>query len=100
LSRRLHQGEQDSIATAVGRLQQGQSAPWQIKYILSFDNENGDMTVIDTINSKLAVCKQVAFTVIATHATAIYVTSACRDSDGIWKWAQAEPAVSRWGFLQ
>jgi surface antigen len=100
LSRKVHQGEQNDIAATAGALQPGQSAPWQIRYEIPIDREHGDLTVIKTIDSSLATCKQVAFTVIAAHATAIYITSVCRDSDGAWQWAQSEPAVARWGFLQ
>jgi surface antigen len=100
LSRKLHQGEQDNIALAVSRLAPGQEAPWKIHYAIPIDGEHGDVTVLRVIDSPLTVCKQVAFTVIAGKARAVYITSACRESDGTWKWAEAEPAAARWGFLQ
>jgi surface antigen len=104
LSRKLHEGEQDNIAAAVARLQPGQFAAWKIDYAIPIEAEHGDVTVIQVIRSPLTTCKQVAFTVIAGHkpnaARAIYVTSACAQSDGAWKWAEAEPATARWGFLQ
>ncbi len=104
LSRKLHQGEQDNIAAEVATLQPGQAAPWQIHYRIPIDAEHGNVTVIRVIRSPLTTCKQVAFTVIAGRkanaARAVYITSACERSDGTWKWAEAEPAVPRWGFLQ
>ncbi len=104
LSRKLHQGEQDRIAATVARLAPGQSAPWQIHYDIPVDAEHGDVTVTRVITSALTTCKEVAFTVIAGKKPdaprGIYITTACEQPDGIWKWAEAEPAVARWGFLQ
>jgi surface antigen len=104
LSRTLHKGEQDNIARIVATLQPGQSAAWKIGYIIPIDSEHGDVTVVRTIHAPLTTCKIVAFTVIAGHKAdagrGIYITSACVQSDGTWKWAEAEPAVARWGFLQ
>jgi len=100
LSRKLHQGEQDNIAATVAGLAPGQEAPWHIRYDIPIDGEHGDVTVLQVINSPLTVCKQVAFSVVAGNARAVYITSACRESDGTWKWAEAEPAAARWGFLQ
>lgn len=104
LSRTLHKGEQDNIAATVAALQPGQSAAWKIGYAIPIDREHGDVTVIRLIKSPLTVCKVVAFTVIAGRKAnagrGVYITSACLRSDGTWKWAEAEPAVARWGFLQ
>jgi len=104
LSRKLHQGEQDNIAAAVAVLQPGESAPWRINFAIPIGAEHGDVTVTRVVDSPLTVCKDVAFTVIdgkkPNSSRGIYITSACRDSDGTWRWAEAEPAVARWGFLQ
>ena len=104
LSRKLHQGEQDNIAKIVSRLPVGESAPWRIHYEIPIGNEHGDVTVTREISSPLTACKQVAFTIITSYKPGairpVYVTSACEESDGTWKWAEAEPAVARWGFLQ
>ena len=104
LSRTLHKGEQDNIASIVAALQPGQSATWKIGYIIPIDSEHGDVTVVRIIQNPLTTCKVVAFTVIAGYKAnagrGIYITSACAQSDGAWKWAEAEPAVARWGFLQ
>ena len=104
LSRKLHQGEQDNIAAAVGQMQPGQTAPWKISYKIPIGSEHGDVTVTRLIANPLTMCKEAAFTVVAGHKPTaprgIYITTACLQSDGQWKWAEAEPAVSRWGFLQ
>jgi surface antigen len=100
LSRKLHQGEQDDIAATVATLAPGQSAPWHITYWLPLDAEHGDVTVVAAIASPIATCKRVAFTVINGASRAVYITSACAESDGAWRWAEAEPATTRWGFLQ
>jgi hypothetical protein len=41
---------------------------------------------------------------VARHKTPLptdpgYIATTCHQADG-WKWATAEPAVARWGFLQ
>jgi len=104
LSRKLHQGEQDNIARIVSTLPVGESAPWKIHYDIPIGNEHGDVTVTRIISSPLTTCKEVAFTIITSNKPGavrpIYITSACRQSDGTWQWAEAEPAVARWGFLQ
>ena len=104
LSRKLHEGEQDNIAAAVGRMQPGQSAPWKISYEIPIGSEHGDLIVTRLIANPLTTCKEAAFTVVAGHKPdaprGIYITTACLQSDGQWKWAEAEPAVTRWGFLQ
>jgi len=104
LSRKLHQGEQDNIAEAVAKMQIGQEAPWRIAYRIPVANEHGDVTVTRIIKTPLATCKEVAFTVIdgnkPSSPRGLYITTACAQPDGTWKWAEAEPAIERWGFLQ
>lgn len=104
LSRKLHQGEQDNIAAAVAGLQLGQTSAWRISFAIPIGAAHGDVTVTRVVSSPLTVCKEVAFTVIdgkePDAPRGIYFTSACLDSNGTWQWAEAEPAVARWGFLQ
>jgi hypothetical protein len=103
ISRKRQQGEQDEIAIVVGRLAPGETAPWRIDHDIPIGNEHGDVTVTDVLDSALARCKEVAFTVIDGDAPnsprGTYLTTACAQGD-TWKWAQAEPATERWGFLQ
>ncbi len=106
LSRDLQAGEQDEIAGKVAMLKPGEYASWKISYAVPFigPDEHGDVTVTQVVATPLTTCKDVAFTVIAGKkvdaARAVYLTSACAESDGTWRWAEAEPATSRWGFLQ
>lgn len=103
-SRKLHQGEQDNIAQAIGQMQPGEVAAWQIKFDLPIGDAEGDVSVTRVIDSPLTTCKEAAFTVITSKnrqaPRPVYVTTACQQSDGSWKWAAAEPATERWGFLQ
>ena len=102
ISRKRQQGEQDQIALAVGRLAPGQTAQWKIDHDIPIGNEHGDVTVVGVIDNALATCKEVVFTVIdgdtADAPRGTFVTTACAQGK-IWKWAQAEPATERWGFL-
>jgi surface antigen len=105
LSRDVRAGEQNNISLIVGRLRPGQFQSWKISYTIPFLlNEHGEVTVLRVVHSPLTTCKEVAFTVVAGHKAdagrAVYITSACRESDGHWRWAEAEPALARWGFLQ
>ena len=104
ISRKRQGAEQDQIATAVGRLPVGQGVAWQIKHkIPLFDDQHGYVTVVRDIPNSLTPCKEVVFTVIAGKKVdgprGYYVTTACKQATQ-WKWAQAEPATERWGFLQ
>lgn len=102
---RVRQGaEQDAIVEAVGTMQPGEKRPWKIVHdIPMFDDEHGEMQVVRSIDTPIAQCKEVLFTVEQGHAPRLqrtpFVTGACRDSNG-WKWAEAEPATERWGYLQ
>jgi hypothetical protein len=79
-------------------------AAWKISYDIPIGDAHGDVTVTRIITSPLTTCKEVAFTIITSKNPAaprpVYITTACEQSDGTWKWAEAEPAVERWGFLQ
>jgi hypothetical protein len=95
--------EQDAIAAVAGPLAPGQAGVWQIRHTLPIDDENGELRVVRRIENPLAECKQVVFSVVGGSDTAPtrswYSADMCRDG-GHWKWASAEPAVARWGFLQ
>ncbi len=102
---RVRQGaEQDAIVDAVGEMQPGQTRPWKIVHdIPLFDDEHGQMQVVRSIDTPIAQCREVLFTV--EHGTGAhprrkpYVTDACHDTNG-WRWAAAEPATERWGYFQ
>ncbi|HSU07186.1 MAG TPA: hypothetical protein VLI93_16610 [Acetobacteraceae bacterium] len=95
--------EQDVIASTAGELPAGGTAPWAIHHFIPIGNEHGELHVIDVLSTPIAVCKEVAFTVMdgngATAPRRWYRVAVCRDPSG-WKWATAEPAVTRWNLLQ
>jgi len=105
-NRTRHRAEQDAIAAVAGPLPQGSQAPWEIRHDIPFGNEHGDVRVVREIASALATCREIAFSVLddPPSAPAWFTTTICaKDANARgpeWKWALAEPAVERWGFLQ
>ncbi len=101
ITRDWHQGEQDAIALAASTLPVGQTGPWRVTHSLPIGNEHGDLQVTRRIETPLAPCEEIAFSVVADSKTPPpwYTATVCRQASG-WKWASAEPAVARWGFLQ
>ena len=100
VSRSWHRGEQDAIAAAAAPLAPGATGPWRVEHSLPFGNEHGQLQVVRAIDNPLAPCKQVLFSVEEKgEPPAWYSTDICQQAQR-WKWASAEPAVERWGFLQ
>jgi hypothetical protein len=100
VTRSWHAGEQDAIAATAGPLAPGVTAPWRVRHSLPIGNEHGELRVVRDIPNPLAPCKEILFSVEEDGETpAWYDTSMCLDGQH-WKWAAAEPAVERWGFLQ
>ena len=100
VARSWHRGEQDAIAAAASGLPPGGTGPWRIEHSLPFGNEHGQLQVVRDISNPLAACKQVLFSVEEKgEQTAWYSVDICQQQ-ARWKWASAEPAVERWGFLQ
>jgi len=91
--------EQDAIAEAAGSLPVGGTATWEIRHTIPIGDEHGTLRVVRLIANPLAPCQEIVFTVIAGQGRSHYVTTECRDGTK-WRWALAEPAVARWGFLQ
>ena len=100
VARSWHGAEQDAIASTAAPLPVGGAAPWRIVHTLPLGNEHGELQVVRQIDNPLAPCKEVVFSVVAGRTPpAWYSVDICQDTQG-WKWASAEPAVARWGFLQ
>ena len=103
LSRSRHGHEQDALATAAGSLQPGSTAAWAIHHkVPLLDDVHGRVTVIRDIPNRLAPCKEVVFLLLGGRQNGLlgtYTTPVCKGSSG-WRWAAAEPATRRWGFLQ
>jgi hypothetical protein len=97
---RTRQGaEQDAIAQAAGNLPVGTEADWKIEHTIPIGNEHGRLRVVRVIDSPLTACKELAFSVDEGKHRSWFTTDICRQPSQ-WKWAAAEPAVARWGYLQ
>lgn len=103
--RHLSQEEQAQIASVVGQMEIGERRPWEIRHSVPYGNAQGEVTVARAFKTPLAACKEAVFSVDDADAKSAgipqprFVTFACQGANG-WKWATAEPAVSRWGTLQ
>ena len=92
-------GEQNAIAEVAGTLPIGGTAPWVIHHTIPIGDEQGDLMVVRDITTRLAQCREIIFSVQDGADRSLYTTQVCRRGDQ-WKWAAAEPAVPRWGYLQ
>ncbi len=97
--RRRQTGEQDAIADAAGGAAVGATVPWEIRHTIPIGNEHGDLAVAREYATPIATCREVVFTVRNGADRGIFTTSLCRQA-ARWKWAAAEPATERWGYLQ
>jgi hypothetical protein len=102
-TRAWHAGEQDAIAQAAADLPTGGATTWKIEHFVPIGNEHGQLRVVRVMDSPLATCKEIAFSVDEGTGDKLkrewYTTNICKQNE-TWKWAVAEPAVERWGFLQ
>jgi hypothetical protein len=101
--RERQDAEQTAIAGVAGPLQPGVVMPWKIEHSIPIGDQHGEVQVVRLISTPLAICEEIAFTVARHKAPQPddprYIATTCHQADG-WKWASAEPAVARWGFLQ
>jgi hypothetical protein len=102
--RDMQADEQNRIAAMAGAMAIGEQRSWDIHHTMPFTDERGELRIVGVIDNALATCKEVMFSVIEGKKDAPtrqwFVTQTCRQSDGEWRWAAAEPAVKRWGALQ
>jgi hypothetical protein len=102
VTRRRHEDEQDAIAAAVAELSVGETQPWALDRRVARDT-HGEVRVLRAIETPLASCKEIAFSIIEGESESApgtwFTTVACREGTR-WRWAAAEPAVDRWGNLQ
>jgi hypothetical protein len=99
--RNIQRGEQDSIVRVAGGLTPGQVAPWKAEHSLPFGygDAEGTVQVVRLIDTPLARCREVAIGIGKGEDAATIIATSCEQERG-WKWANAEPAVERWGALQ
>lgn len=99
-SRSRQNAEQDAIAAVAGTLPEGGEAPWRIRHDIPIGNERGEVRMIRLIASPLADCREIAFSVEDPPTPPVWYTASICKQTARWKWAAAEPAVTRWGNLQ
>lgn len=99
IDRKRAAGEQDAIAETAGTAPLGQARAWEIRHTIPIGNERGHLEAVREFATPLVTCREIVFTVVDGDDTDILSTTLCRQPDG-WRWAAAEPAVDRWGFLQ
>ena len=96
--------EQDRIAAIAGSLAVGERRPWAVHHAFLPADARGEVEVLGVIDNPLAACKEVLVSTVEGEADApvrrSFITQACQQVDGQWRWAGAEPAVGRWGSLQ
>jgi hypothetical protein len=97
--RRRHGAEQDAIATTAGAIPIGTTHAWVIHHTIPIGDEHGELEPVREFTTPLTTCREIAFTVVDGKQRTLLTTTLCRDGP-VWRWAQAEPAVARWGFLQ
>jgi uncharacterized membrane protein len=103
ITRTWHGVEQDAIARTAADVPEGGQVPWKVEHSVPIGDEHGQLRVVRAIDSPLAQCKEIAFSVDEGSGDKLkrawFITTLCKQ-DQTWKWAAAEPAVERWGFLQ
>lgn len=106
LEKTVHHAEQERIAAAAGPLPVGAAGPWRVVHDIPIEtDEHGQVAVVRLIGNDAAglACKEIVFSVDRVRKRQpvhrYYTASVCQD-DGVWRWATAEPATSRWGALQ
>ncbi len=99
LDRKRRAGEQDAIAYAAGSAPIGSSRAWEIRHTIPYGNERGMLEPVREFATPLATCREIVFTVDDDGEREVFTTTLCREG-ATWRWAAAEPAVDRWGYLQ
>lgn len=100
--KRFSAAEQQEIANAIAVSQPGEERRWQVKQPVPYGNNKGRTIVISESVNALTTCKKAVFSVeemvdekVVEHW---YTLDVCKNGR-YWLWAQAEPAVARWGSL-
>lgn len=98
--RAVHERIQDRIATVAGAAEPNVAMPWAIEQRLPHGSGAGVLIVVREFGAPTIPCREVVFSVFDDEDASFYVGTVCQAPTGVWKWAVAEPAVSRWGSLQ
>lgn len=102
--RGVHRRQQDSIAEAAGKLDEGEVALWSVSHIVPIEgNAHGQVAVARRLDGPGFTCKEIVFSVDEGKAETLrrnfFTGFVCLDGT-TWHWATAEPATERWGALQ
>lgn len=97
--RSRQRGEQDAIADAAGAAPLGAAVPWEIRHTIPIGNRRGELAAVREFATPLTTCREVVFSVSDGDERRLFATTLCRRGER-WKWAAAEPAVDRWGYMQ
>jgi hypothetical protein len=102
IARVRRDAEHQAIVAAIADAPAGERRTWSLDRTVAGD-AHGEARVVRLIETPIAVCKEVAFTVTrgddAVASGEWFTTIACFDGQN-WRWAIAEPAVDRWANLQ
>jgi hypothetical protein len=102
IARVRRDAEHRAIVAAIADAPAGERRIWSLDREVGGDT-HGEARVVRLIETPIAVCKEVAFTVSRGEGTVAFgdwfTTIACFDGQS-WRWAIAEPAVERWTNLQ
>jgi hypothetical protein len=102
IARVRRDAEHQAIVAAIADAAAGERRTWSLDRKASGD-AHGEARVVRLIETPIAVCKEIAFTVSREEGAVAFgdwfTTVACFDGQQ-WRWAIAEPAVDRWANLQ
>ena len=102
IARVRRDAEHQAIVAAIADAPAGERRTWSVDRKVGGD-ARGEARVVRLIETPIALCKEVAFTVSrGEDAVAFgdwFTTVACFDGQN-WRWAIAEPAIERWINLQ
>lgn len=102
--RRVHRTEQDTIATAAGKLRPGEVGGWATVHSLPIEPDRHGLLVVSREFGTAAFrCREVVFSVDQQTRQGLsrdfYTVNVCQDG-AAWRWASAEPSTERWSGLQ
>ncbi len=99
VERRIEGNVQIAIAETAGPLAIGQSASWNAPETLPLAGKSGTVEVARSFGEAIP-CKDIVFTDADDSDHHVFTSTICRNDQGIWVWALAEPSIHRWGYLQ
>jgi hypothetical protein len=87
------------ITAVAAPLSPGEAGNWHEPHRFS-DDVSGRVEVTRLIESKLATCKELAFTIDGDPNEIVPYRGAICQTTGEWRWALAEPSTERWSVLR